>query len=489
MNGGSQQASPRRLTSAAVILSGLTCAVVFSVIVLGNRGLMQSVLGQVTPLLLLAAVAFGAVAVRYSAAGLPLLVVFVYLNLSQALVRYHDFPSLLQILVVGLAFAAWLKRDTDDLLEVARQPLTIALLCYILILFATTAIARDRELADERLIEIGKAFVIYVLATLLMRNEKRLMQGVVALAGSAAFLGFLVLIQFFSGDFSNEFGGLARIKDAHIYGRVFQPRIAGPLGDPNFFAQILLLALPFPILFGAKGTSRRERAAWFAATALILAAIFLTYSRGAIVAIAVMGLVLLKVLHVRWRTTAALIGLLVVSLLFLPRSITERVLTIGQIFPSQDEPLKLDSSFEERQLFMRVAWVMFGSNPVLGVGAANYTARYDDYVGSTGSAARQYEDPSDLHFPHNLYLETAAESGLVGIAGFLAILVASWSATRPGLREPPSDVTTAATAFRISLIGYLVSAMFLHLAFPRYLFLLFAFAATVARLRLRERPS
>lgn len=204
------------------------------------------------------------------------------------------------------------------------------------------------------------------------------------------------------------------------------------------------------------------------------------------VAVAAMGLIILKVLHIRWRSTVIVLSALGVVLLSLPDSVTKRFLTIEQILPSRDAPLRLDSSFEERKLFMRVAWVMFGANPVMGVGAANYTARYDDYVDLTASAARQYEDQPDLYFPHNLYLEVAAETGLVGLVMLIAILVAAWSASgdamRPGL-DP--RLRTAAMAFRIALIGYLVSGIFLHFAFPRYFFLLLAFAATLQRLSRR----
>lgn len=475
-----------RLTVAAVAIIGSVAALAMTAAILGNRELMASTIGRADPLLIVIAVAFGGLAVRFSSLGLPLLVAFVYLNLSQTLVRFHDFPSLLQILVVGLAFAAWLKRDTDDVSEVARQPLTICLLAYLLLLLVTTSIATDQTLADERFVEIGKSFVIFALATLLMRNRDRMMQGLIAFAGAATLLGILTIIQVLTGDFSNEFLGLARIKQAHIYGTVFQPRIAGPLGDPNFFAQILLLVLPIVVLFGARTSSRVARFMWFSSAVVTLIAIGLTYSRGAMVAVAAMGLILLKVLHIRWRTTVIVLSALAVALLFLPDSVTKRFLTIEQILPSRDAPLRLDSSFEERKLFMRVAWVMFGANPVMGVGAANYTARYDDYVDLTASAARQYEDQPDLYYPHNLYLEVAAETGLVGLVMLIAILVAAWSASGDAMRSGLDPrLRTTAMAFRIALIGYLVSGIFLHFAFPRYFFLLLAFAATLQRLSRR----
>ncbi|MDX1584374.1 MAG: hypothetical protein R3338_12320, partial [Thermoanaerobaculia bacterium] len=171
----------RRLKTVSVAVFSAVVAMTGTTLVLTDRGLMDSAIGRADPLLLLFAVLFGALAIRYSSLGLPILIVFVYLNLSEALVRYHDFPSLLQVLVVGLAFAAWLKRDTDDPREVMRQPLTIYLAGYLLLLLVTTTIAEDPELADQRVVEIAKAFIIFGLGTILMRNRKRLFQGIVAL--------------------------------------------------------------------------------------------------------------------------------------------------------------------------------------------------------------------------------------------------------------------------------------------------------------------
>ena len=136
-------------------------------------------------------------------------------------------------------------------------------------------------------------------------------------------------------------------------------------------------------------------------------------------------------------------------------------------------------------MLMSVAWVMFAANPIGGVGAANYATRYDDYVGATSSVFRQYEETSPLHFPHNLALETAEETGVIGLAAFAALFVAAWRSLGRARTDP--ELAPLATAFRISLAGFLVASVFLHLAEPRTLFLLFAFSATLERLR--EAPS
>ena len=406
--------------------------------------------------------------------AVPFLVALVYLNLSETLVRRFHVPSILQIVVLALAFLAWLQRDMAEPLDVLSQRITILMAIYLLIVFASTAWALDRHYADERLVQFGKAFIIYLVATLLMRTPERLQQGLVTLVAAAAALGVLILWQVATGHFDNELGGLARVKQAHIYGDVFQPRVAGPVGDPNFFARMLLIAIPPAVMFIFTAPKRWQRRAALVASLIIIATVAVTYSRGAMLAVAVMGVMLLRELHVRWRSTFAVAAAVALVLLVMPAIVTQRFVTIEEILPStlqsEDEPLHPDSSFQERKLLMNVAWVMFGAHPIGGVGIGNYTARYDDYVGATGSAARQYNDPSDRHFPHNLPLEVAAETGMLGLISFGALLWACWDALR------------ASPALRIGLAGFLTAGLFLHLSEPRTLFLLLAFAASLERL-------
>ncbi|HUP50388.1 MAG TPA: O-antigen ligase family protein, partial [Thermoanaerobaculia bacterium] len=478
-------AEPRRARVAAVfsLFFGATLAAV--AVLLTGDGALAGSLRAVDPLLLVAGLLFAFLVLRFSAAGLPILIALVYLNLSHALVRYHEFPSLLQLLVVVLAFAAWLRRDTVPLHELVRDPLAVALLASVLYAFVTTAFAADRAVADERVVELTKALVIYALVTLLVRNRRRLIQAFAVLIASAAFLSALPILQTLTGNFHWRFGGLARIKQAHIYGNVFEARIAGPIGDPNFFAQVLLLVLPLPLVMAATFESRRKRLACLGAAAVILAAILLTYSRGAMLALAVMAVLLVRALHISWRKTAGGAAAGLALILLLPAAVTERFLTIEQILPTADAPLRPDSSFQERRLLMRVAWVMFADNAIRGVGAGNYTARYDDYVDETGSEARQYAGASDLYFPHNLFLEIAAETGLLGLAIFAVIIVAAFAAlagahSRLAAAGDPL-LQRAAMAMVIGLTGFLVAGLFLHLAFPRYLFLFLALTSAIRR--------
>lgn len=418
-------------------------------------------------------------------AALPLLIALVYLNVSNVLVRRYDIPSLLQAAVVVLTVIALAEGRLEGTVNVLLQPLTFLLASYVAVLLLTTTFARNPRIADQRVIESFKSFGIFLLVVALASSVWRLLVAAYALVASATFLSLLGIYQTVTGNYGRWFGGLARVKNAQIYGDVFQPRIAGPLGDPNFFAQILLLAVPVALFIGWES---RGRIRWlaFGCAAVIVAATLLTYSRGGMLALGVILVLALIAHRVDRRRVIGGAAAILVLLLLLPASFTRRFVTIEQILPGTEEAFHRDSSFEKRKLLTATAWVMFKNNPLLGVGAGNYTVWFDHYAEQVGSEARGYDEPGEIHYPHNLYLEIAAETGLVGLIIFGMIVAVTLAHLRTANRALAEDglneAAAVAKALELAAIGYLISSLFLHGHFQRYLWLMFGLAAAFARL-------
>ena len=417
-------------------------------------------------------------------AALPLLVALVYLNASTVLVRRYDIPSLLQVAIVLLTIMALAEGRLEGTVNVLLQPLTFLLVSYTAVLLLTTTFARDPRIADQRVLESVKSFGVFLLVVALASNVRRLFVAASTLVVSATFLSLLGIYQTLTGNYARWFGGFARVKNAQIYSDVFQPRIAGPLGDPNFFAQILLLAVPVALFIGWES---RGKVRWlaFGCAAIIVAATLLTYSRGGMLALGVILVLALIAHRVDRRRMIGGVAALVVLLLLLPASFTRRFVTIEQILPGGGETIHRDSSFEKRRLLTATAWVTFKNNPLLGVGAGNYTVWFDHYAEQVGSEARGYDDPGEIHYPHNLYLEIAAETGVLGLVIFAAIVAMTLahlrSANRALADEGLREAAGVAKALELAVIGYLISALFLHGHFQRYLWLMFGLAAAFAR--------
>jgi O-antigen ligase len=141
---------------------------------------------------------------------------------------------------------------------------------------------------------------------------------------------------------------------------------------------------------------------------------------------------------------------------------------------------KPDGAVRGRATAMLAAALVFVDHPVIGVGPGtfpHYASRYGNPVGF-----RQLEFGRRAH---SLYLELAAELGILGLLCFGAILFVTLREllrTRMlHLRDRP-EVAGLATAYALALIAYLATALFLHLSYIRYFWLVMGLAAAATRL-------
>jgi putative inorganic carbon (HCO3(-)) transporter len=423
--------------------------------------------------------------------GLVALVVIVYANASDLVTRATGLPSLLQPLIGLLAIVIWLQRRRLQPLSAIATPLTLLLFLYCYMLFTSTIWAKDMFLADQRVAEAGKGFAIYLLVAMIASSWSSLRQGMGAIVFVASGLALLSLFQIATGRYDQDFFGFASVQTGTIYSDVSGARISGPIGDPNFYGQILLIALPLAVA-GAIVTPSWIRRVFFAVAALLITAItLLTYSRGAMLALAVMTVILLVSLRVRVMHIAAAGVAALMVLVVLPPDVTARFVTVEELLPGgKQESVIPDASLEKRALVLNTAWQMFLDHPYLGVGAANFSTRYDRYSAIAGSAAPQYDEPGVEQFPHTLYMQIAAETGIIGFALFIAAMTVAFVSlyrSRSVLEaEGRTELAVIAAAIAVALSGYLLTSVFLHGAYQRYLWIVLGFTAAVERLRGRR---
>jgi O-antigen ligase len=475
------------LAPAGAAVLAAAVSVVAAWFVVHNPELLHVTLSPRNVIALCAALLGASLLIARPGTGIVVLVTLVYLNLSELLVRFHGFPSLLQATGVPLIVGAWVGQGTRRAVRsMAPTPLTLALLGFVLVLIASSSFARDVSLADERIEEHVKALAVYVLVIALAWSPSLVRRATWALLACGAVIGGIGLIQVLTGNFDSTFGGLGRVKYAQIYGNVFHPRIAGPMGDPNFYAQILIPVAAIGFVLAAHVRGWRLRLASLGCAGLATCGILLSYSRGALLALGVVGLVAALGLRLPLRRLVPAALLAAGLLLALgPAGLTRRFATIREFLPGQEEAIDPDSSFGERKLLMTVAWFIFADHPMVGVGAGNYTTHFDDNVDRTGSAFRQYEGVGSRRYPHNLYLEFAAENGMAGLIPFAAALTACFLALArvraTQSRGGDRFLAGLALGIGVALAGHLTTSLFLHNAFPRHLWLLFGLAAALAR--------
>jgi O-antigen ligase len=86
---------------------------------------------------------------------------------------------------------------------------------------------------------------------------------------------------------------------------------------------------------------------------------------------------------------------------------------------------------------------------------------------------------------HNLYLELAANTGLLGLGSFLGavgVTLVSLARVRRRCLDRRPELASMATAFLLAIVSYLATGLFLSPAYARYFWLIMALAWATCRL-------
>ncbi len=422
--------------------------------------------------------------------GLPVLVLVVNLNISTILYEYYAVPSILQPLVLIMAGLVLLLRNEFRASSAVLMPVTAAMIAYSLIVFASSSWARDIAVSDVELADLAKSVMLLLVAGSIAASWRALRGAMAALVAGAALVSVLALIQIATGDPALQFGGLAKLDEGHLYGEVNQLRPAGPIGDANYLARILLLSVPAAAFLGI-GRSRRTQLVYLAATGIISAGVLVTYSRGGMLSLAAIALLLVIARRVRvTRMNVLLAAMLLLAVI--PTDVGKRLLTIESILDKEADLNIIDASTDKRRQLISVAWRMFKDRPVAGVGIGNFGSYYPGYSYQAGLSGFDYTPLGVRQFPHSLYLEILAETGLLGLFAFGAAmtvtLVALQRSRQALLARGDAEHAAMVTAIAIGLIGYLLSSLFLHSGFHRHLWLFVGLGVAAVRLT-KDDPS
>ena len=326
-----------------------------------------------------------------------------------------------------------------------------------------------------RLLDDMKNMVIALIVLILLQQGPAFRRVLWVFIGIGFWLGTLSVYQYFSGTFYNDYGGFAISAQHQIIGTIDDFRSSGPMGDPNFFAQIMVPIVPiaFERFLHEKKAKLRLIALWTFAVSVLT--ILLTYSRGGFLALLVAMLVFFLYYPPQRFQIPVIILSILVFITLLPPNYLDRLSTLTTIF----EP-RITNRLEERSLQGRLAenltaWEMVKANPLFGVGLSSYNYLFPFYSKRLGVGTVATERDA-----HNLYLEVLAETGIIGFAVVLIILIISFrtvfQARKAFARARLQDYSGMAAGFFAGLAGYFIAAMFIQNAFPRFFFLLLGIA-------------
>ena len=237
-------------------------------------------------------------------------------------------------------------------------------------------------------------------------------------------------------------------------------RVQGPddsfISGNNEIALAMVMVLPLMRYLQVSATNKWIRRGLLAAQILTVLAILSTYSRGGLVALCVVGLLMwLKSRH-KLSLAIAMLVLVPPLVMFMPQQWKDRMHTIK----TTDEG-SLDASAEGRLNAWRFAWNLVKDRPLLGGGF---------HVFISPVFFQYAPDPNNRHDAHSIYFEVLGEQGFPGLAIFLALGFCTWRTGRWVIRASrisPELIWAGdmVAAVQVGLAGYATGGMFAGLAY------------------------
>lgn len=240
------------------------------------------------------------------------------------------------------------------------------------------------------------------------------------------------------------------------------------LGNPNFLAGVLTIALPVGVGLALTARSRFARALWWACSAIMLGALYATYSQGAWLAVLVQisaGIALwLWSRQARKRGVAedaprrsfARVALPAVAVLIVGVLVIVAATTIATQRGLRLWGGSITQSGYGRVLHLQTTADAIAERPVLGYGADNFLsahrihrpARYSEVFAQSNNNAHSWvaQYGATLGIPGAVLLASALFLGLVRI--------------RPRSLGSDEPIDVFAAAIWLGLIGYVVQMMF-----------------------------
>ncbi len=369
---------------------------------------------------------------------------------------------------IGAAVACWLglwsvHRGGEGRGD-SKHRLSFAHICVLLFgvwITVTYFTARSREAALPWFLEYLKIFVIFAVSSYLIRTVRQVwilfVMTALALGYIAYEVNFLYLVNNYLGIYRRGYGGL----------------------DNNGAG--LMLAMGVPICwFACEGLQKWWRWAFLGLIPLLIHAVLMTYSRGAMVAL--LGMCPILLVRSRQRVRLGLVGACL-ALLAIP-------VMAGPEIQARFFSIR-DHERDESMISRRTAWAaslqMAKENPLFGVGVRN-----------ANLFSLQYGADREGRTIHSQYLQIAADNGFVGLGLFLTLLGAGWLATRRCRRfaaacddHEARRIRAIACGVECSMAVYCIGSIFLSLEvfeLPYLLLLLGAQLAVVSGALEQEQP-
>lgn len=275
----------------------------------------------------------------------------------------------------------------------------------------------------------------YYLVLNLLSDKKRLWILLCSLCVASLPCAILGVYQFMNPE------QLTGWQDTDMFGDI-AGRIVSFFENPNVYGEYLIIMILVNLGVVLHAKSFKAKLFYLVILAMNVLCIFLTYSRGCWIGVAVALMLFLFIKKREWFVAAILFGF--VALFFLPESIMNRILSIGNL---------ADTSTSYRMYIWEGTVHMLKDFWITGVGVGSDAFNHIYPYYSYGAIAAPH--------PHNLYLLILAETGLIGMVAFVGLtimLVKKLFVTASGSKD--AFCSTFSAILLSALIGFLIQGVF-----------------------------
>lgn len=443
----------------------------------------------------IAAIIAGIAVVARPDTATPLTIGLIYSNAFVVAAQFHGAPYLLPALL-----PAALLLPIGYRLFVRRQPVVVTpalplLGLYLVVQLLAALASREPAASVEELsLYVSQGLLLYIAVTNALANTELIRAAVwtVLLAGSA--MAGLSVFQQVTNTFDNEYFGFAQTGGRRLVFETAQPtdgtahlqaRASGPIGEKNRYAQVLIVLIPLGLFrfWGERSTPLKLLAA--GTTTIISFGVLLTFSRGAAIGFVALVLALAFFRYVTVRQLL-LACLALFALGIAMPTYVERLMSLEGIegATAGAGEVETDPVLQQRANDVLAAGLAFVENPILGIGPGRFASVYRDYAPRVGGIAGEGDFAA-----HSLFPGIAAETGVLGLTVFSAILfvtIRELARARALMARVRPDLASLVTGFLLAIIVYLGTSVALHMSFQRYFWLLLAMAGAAAFVALRE---
>lgn len=253
---------------------------------------------------------------------------------------------------------------------------------------------------------------------------------------------------------------------ANYAGTMRASLIVGELeAPPNYFGACLLLPISLSFAGLVYSRQRFRKALYTAALAVMLLALFLIMSRGAILGLGVLTLIYLRrVRRVRWVLLP--IAVLLVLLVFVPNPL---FLRFQEAVPTGGAG---------RVSIWTAGFYVLQHYWLTGAGMENFPVAYSQYAGSAPVFR------GSLLGSHNIYLKVLAEEGILGILLLLAALASQFSEAHKIQKDSGSELPELTVVpYEAACWAMLTVGIFMDSIWDKEFWICWILLAVVVRIR------